>query len=76
MRERGLKGQKYWNIWHLVRVAPVRERGLKGPMPLYGVPGLGRSREGAWIERSCQVVHCKSLKVAPVRERGLKGVRH
>ena len=36
-----------------VPVAPARERGLKCPMPLYGVPGLvGRSREGAWIEIS------------------------
>ncbi len=32
-------------------VAPVRERGLKCPMPMYGIPGMmGRSREGAWIE--------------------------
>ena len=32
----------------------------------------GRSREGAWIERSTRPYGHKYNKVAPVRERGLK----
>ena len=54
-------------------VAPVRERGLKCPMPMYGIPGMmGRSREGAWIEMDFPNMLGKMIIVAPVRERGLK----
>ena len=53
-------------------VAPVRERGLKCPMPVYGVPGLSRSRKGAWIEIAPASPDMGATTVAPVRERGLK----
>ena len=56
-----------------MRVAPVRERGLKY-IDSQEIKGwFSRSRKGAWIE-IC-VCGCKmifGMVVAPVRERGLK----
>ena len=36
-------------------VAPARERGLKNEQEIYTPGRLGRSREGAWIEKSDRV---------------------
>ena len=54
-------------------VAPVRERGLKGPMPVYGVPGLmvAPVRERGLKETDVHFA-VDMPNVAPVRERGLK----
>ena len=56
-----------------LKVAPARERGLKCPMPMYGIPGMSRSREGAWIEIALSAnYNLGEGVVAPARERGLK----
>ena len=42
-------------------------------MPMYGIPGMSRSREGAWIEIALSAnYNLGEGVVAPARERGLK----
>lgn len=71
-----------------IRVAPVRERGLKSGIIFREPCSSRRSRKGAWIEiQSTRDVICsvgawieinplilrkRLILVAPVRERGLK----
>ena len=56
-----------------LRVAPVRERGLKSEQDISKIVNYARrSREGAWIEILLRALRSISSKVAPVRERGLK----
>ena len=59
-------------VHRLVRVAPVRERGLKSPHAAPPETLFCRSREGAWIEMHRAAGPATWRRVAPVRERGLK----
>ena len=55
-----------------IKVAPVRERGLKFLSQALEQTISGRSREGAWIEMLAMQDDLVNMQVAPVRERGLK----
>ena len=55
-----------------LRVAPVRERGLKLMCSIFTGRPSRRSREGAWIEMFVAKLNRHQSTVAPVRERGLK----
>ena len=55
-----------------IRVAPVRERGLKSGIIFREPCSSRRSRKGAWIEITIRSAACITSAVAPVRERGLK----
>ena len=56
-----------------MKVAPVRERGLKYYVFFYRTAVIiRRSREGAWIEITFPLFSASLSLVAPVRERGLK----
>ena len=56
----------------LLLVAPARERGLKFLLISASRLYKSRSREGAWIEISMDLVNELYGDVAPARERGLK----